>query len=64
MVFFSDGVSSKGGEEVTLLLAAAIACIITSAFAAPFELLRVRSMAYVDAQPVKTVFFDFLVRIL
>ena len=33
-----------------------------SAAAAPFELLRVRSMAYVDAKPLKTVFFDFVVR--
>ncbi len=63
-VFFSDGTGSKGGEEVTLLLAAAIACVLTSAAAAPFELLRVRSMAYVDAMPLKTVFFDFLVRML
>ncbi len=62
MVFFSDGAGSKGGEEIALLLAAAIACVVTSAFAAPFELLRVRSMAYIDAQPLKTVFFDFLVR--
>jgi hypothetical protein len=62
-VFFGDTGGSKGTEEITLLLAAAIACVLTAAFAAPFELLRVRSMAYVDAKPVKTVFFDFLVSI-
>ena len=60
-VIFSEGSGTKGGEEVTLLLAAAIACILTSLAAAPFELLRVRSMAYVDANSLKTVFFDFLV---
>ncbi len=60
-LYFVDDGGSKGTEEITLLVAAAIACILTSAAAAPFELLRVRSMAYVDAKPVNTVFSDFLV---
>lgn len=60
-LYFTDDGGSKGTEEITLLVAAAIACVLTSAAAAPFELLRVRSMAYVDAKPVKAVFSDFLV---
>lgn len=60
-VFFSDGTGSKGGEEITLLIAAAFACILTSAVAAPFELMRVRSMAYINAQSLNVVFSDFLV---
>jgi len=61
MIFFSDGGGGGlGGGEIILLLAAAIACILTSLAAAPFELLRVRSMGYVEAIPVKTVLSDFL----
>ena len=62
LVFF-DNVSGKGGEEVTLLLAAALACVLTSLAAAPFEILRVRSMGYVEPKPVQVVFSDFLVRL-
>lgn len=57
-----SGSSGGGfGGEITLLAAAGLACVITSAVAAPFELMRVRSMAYVEGQPLKTVLSDFLV---
>jgi len=62
MVFFGDTAGGKGsGEELTFLLAAGLACVLTSLAAAPFEILRVRSMGYVEAEPVLTVFSDFLV---
>jgi len=44
-----------------LLIAAALASIITSAAATPFEMLRVRSMAYVEPKPWKSVLAAFLV---
>ena len=63
MVFFGEnGGSAKGtGEELVLLAAAAVACIITSLAAAPFEILRVRSMGYVEPKPVSDVLSDFLI---
>jgi hypothetical protein len=63
MVFFGDnGYEMKGtGEELILLFAAALACVLTSLAAAPFEILRVRSMAYIDPQPISTVLSDYLV---
>ncbi len=63
MVFFPDstGGTKTTGEELTLLLAAALACVITSLAASPFEILRVRSMGYVEPKPVTTVFSDFVV---
>jgi hypothetical protein len=61
IVFFDNG-GGKGGEEITVLLAAALACVLTSLAAAPFEILRVRSMGYVEPKPVTEVFSDFMVR--
>lgn len=62
MVFFGDnGYEMKGtGEELILLFAAALACVLTSLAAAPFEILRVRSMGYIDPQPISTVLSDYL----
>jgi len=60
---FLDGGSNSGGGgagTATLLLAAGLATVLTSFVASPFELMRVRSMAYVEGQPVKVVFSDFL----
>lgn len=55
-----DGGGGKGGTEVILLLAATVATIITCAAAAPFELLRVRSMGLVESQKWTTVMKNFL----
>lgn len=62
VVFFPE--SSGGfslGSEFTLLAAAGLACVLTSYAAAPFEILRVRSMAYAEPKQIGTVFSDFLV---
>jgi hypothetical protein len=59
--FFGESGGSDTGSELVLLAAAAVACIITSAAAAPFEVLRVRSMGLVEAKPWKDVLVDFLV---
>ncbi|KAL7581793.1 hypothetical protein ACA910_022322 [Epithemia clementina (nom. ined.)] len=48
------------GNEVTLLLAATVATIITSAVASPFEVLRVRSMGLLEDKSLEAVFKDFL----
>ena len=63
IVFFGDtaGGAKTSGEELTFLFAAALACVLTSLVAAPFEILRVRSMGYVEAKPVLSVLSDFLV---
>jgi hypothetical protein len=62
-VFFEDGEAASGsaGSEVVLLLAAAVATVVTAATASPFELLRVRSMAYLEGKPWTLVLRDFLV---
>lgn len=62
LIFFpgSTGGMKTTGEELIVLVAAALACIITSLVAAPFEILRVRSMGYVEAKPVTSVLSDFL----
>lgn len=62
MVFFdeSTGGMKSSKEELIVLAAAALATTITSLVAAPFEILRVRSMGYVEAQPVLPVLSDFL----
>ncbi len=61
-VFFPDstGGMKTTGEELILLVAAALACAITSLVAAPFEILRVRGMGYVEPKPVTTVLSDFI----
>eukprot|EP00536_Pseudo-nitzschia_multiseries_P004605 jgi/Psemu1/188390/e_gw1.77.118.1 len=55
-----DDGGSGGGNEIVLLLAATVATIITCAAAAPFELLRVRSMGLVESQEWVGVMKDFL----
>ena len=49
------------GNEIPLLLAAAVATVITSAIASPFEVLRVRSMGLLEDKTWTEVFQDFLV---
>jgi len=48
------------GEELVLLGAAALACVLTSFAATPFEMIRVQSMAKVEAQGWTEVLADFL----
>jgi len=45
-IFFGDGASGGSGGEIVLLLAAGVVCVLASLAAAPFEILRVRSMGY------------------
>ena len=59
IVFFDEG-STGTNSELVLLLAATFATIITSFFAAPFELLRVRSMGLLEAKEWTDVMADFL----
>ena len=54
--------SSGQGSEVILLLAAAVATVLTSAVASPFEVLRVRSMGELEARSWTKVLQDFIVR--
>ena len=63
LIFFPDdaGSQEEGQEQLFLLAAAAAASIITSAFAAPFETLRVRSMGYAEPKSLNDVFTDFVV---
>jgi len=58
--FFTGDGGGSGGNEIVLLLAATVATIITCAAAAPFELLRVRSMGIVESQAWVQVMKDFL----
>lgn len=60
LAFFSGEQSGGVNTEIVLLLAATVATIITSAAAAPFELLRVRSMSLVEPEPWTVVMKDFL----
>ena len=60
LAFFSGQQSDGFNTEIVLLLAATVATIITSAAAAPFELLRVRSMGLVESEPWTDVMKDFL----
>lgn len=58
-IFFEGG-DGGGYEQLVLLLAATVATVVTCAAAAPFELLRVRSMGLVEPQAWTTVMKDFL----
>ncbi len=59
IVFFNEG-GAGSNSEVILLLAATVATVITSFFAAPFELLRVRSMGQVEDKKWTEVLGDFI----
>jgi hypothetical protein len=60
MAFFMGEEGGQLKTEVVLLLAATLATILTSAVAAPLELLRVRSMGLVESKPWTDVLADFL----
>jgi len=57
---FEDSPSGGTGEELVLLGAAALACVLTSLAATPFEMIRVQSMGKVEAQGWTTVLADYL----
>lgn len=59
IVFFNEG-GTGSNSELVLLLAATVATVITSFFAAPFELLRVRSMGQIEQKKWPEVLGDFL----
>jgi len=59
VVFFSS--SDAGGSEFVLLAAAAVATLVTAAVASPLEVLRVKSMGYVEAKRAPEVFRQFLI---
>jgi hypothetical protein len=52
--------TSALGTEATILLAAAVATVVTAAAASPFEVLRVRSMGLIEKQPWTVVLQDYL----
>lgn len=60
MIVFETTGPSVPIETFTILYAAALACVLTSFLASPFEILRVRSMGYVHPQKVGHVLSDFL----
>lgn len=57
---FEEGPGGGTGEELVLLGAAALACVITSFAATPFEMIRVQSMGKVEAQGWTEVLANFL----
>lgn len=61
-VFFTGDATDTGGSEFILLIAAALATVLTAAVAAPFELLRVRSMGLLEPTKWTEVLQEFLVR--
>ncbi|KAL3923564.1 MAG: hypothetical protein SGILL_001590 [Bacillariaceae sp.] len=60
LAFFAGEESGQLNTEIVLLLAATVATILTSLAAAPFELLRVRSMGLVESKSWTEVTKDFL----
>jgi solute carrier family 25 (mitochondrial phosphate transporter), member 3 len=58
---FSSPEEGELGSEIILLTAAALACVVTSAAAAPFEVLRVKSMGLVESSGWKEVLRQFIV---
>lgn len=57
---FEEGPGGGTGEELVLLGAAALACVMTSFAATPFEMIRVQSMGKVEAQGWTEVLANFL----
>jgi hypothetical protein len=61
MAFFTEGSSDQLSAGLILLLSSAtVPTIITSAVAAPFELLRVRSMGLVESKEWTDMLGDFI----
>lgn len=59
-VAFSNETGGEYGSVLIVLLAAALATVITSLAAAPFELLRVRSMGLLEPKKWTEVMVDFI----
>ena len=57
---FTDESGGEKGSVLIILVAAALATVITSAAAAPFELLRVRSMGLLEPKKWTEVMADFI----
>jgi hypothetical protein len=57
---FADDVGGENNVEIVLLAAAALACVVTSAAATPFEVLRVKSMGLVEPKGWIEVLDKFL----
>eukprot|EP00977_Amphora_coffeiformis_P006272 scaffold1351_cov176-Amphora_coffeaeformis.AAC.6 len=57
--FFSEG--SDQYNEITVLMAATLATVLTAAAASPFEVLRVRSMAMLEEKPWTEVLREFMI---
>ncbi|KAI2502354.1 hypothetical protein MHU86_12086 [Fragilaria crotonensis] len=57
---FADDVGGENNVEIVLLAAAALACVVTSAAATPFEVLRVKSMGLVEPKGWLEVLDKFL----
>jgi hypothetical protein len=60
--FFTGDAADSGGSEIVLLIAAALATVLTAGVAAPFELLRVRSMGLLESTKWTVVLQEYVVR--
>jgi hypothetical protein len=60
--FFTGDAADSGGSEIVLLIAAALATVLTAGVAAPFELLRVRSMGLLESTKWSVVLQEYVVR--
>ena len=60
MAIFADEAGAESSLEIVLLAAAALACVLTSAAATPFEVLRVKSMGLVEPKGWIEVLNTFL----
>jgi Mitochondrial carrier protein len=60
LAFFPEEGGGQTNVEIVLLAAAALACVVTSAAATPFEVLRVKSMGLVEQKGWTAVLDAFL----
>ena len=60
LVFFDETNAASGELTLILLVAASLACILTSFVATPFEVLRVKSMSRLDSVNVEKVLGDYM----
>ena len=60
LVFFDEANAATGELTLILLVAASLACIVTSFVATPFEVLRVKSMSRLDSVNFQKVLGDLM----
>mmetsp|Transcript_40921 Transcript_40921/g.123405 ORF Transcript_40921/g.123405 Transcript_40921/m.123405 type:complete len:893 (+) Transcript_40921:1635-4313(+) len=60
IIFFDEGGGSGTGTELVLLLAAGVACVLTCLAATPFEMIRVKSMSFVESKGWTEVLAEFV----